>query len=96
MNTHTKIVNGGYFIIIRDTEDYIEMMSKNTGHCWAIKYCDRKDDSPYILFHKHGMSIPNYHKHWQTTSFERAVRSIKSHDDYVLYKRPRISHKKKN
>ena len=33
MNTHTKIIKGGYFIIIRDTEDYIEMMSKNTGHC---------------------------------------------------------------
>lgn len=95
MDTHTKIIKGGYFKVIRDTEDYIEMMSKNTGHCWVIKYCDRKEDYPYILFHKHGMSIPFYHKHWQTTSFERAVKSIKSHDSYVLSRNRSITHRKR-
>lgn len=84
MDTHIKVTDGTYFTVFRESEDYIEIMSTNTGHCWIIKYCDRKEKYPYILFHKHAMSITHYHKHGQTTSFDRAIKSIKSHDNYVL------------
>ena len=35
-NSEKKLLGGGYFIIIREEEKFIEVKSRNTGHCWMI------------------------------------------------------------
>ena len=32
-----RLITQDYFRLIRITEDYYEVQSKNTGHCWVIK-----------------------------------------------------------
>ena len=73
-----------YFIIIREEERYIEVKSKNTGHCWMIfkKTYDR--DKPVVLYHKHKTNDEWYHEHWKTWTVKSAVQNIKSHDNYVM------------
>lgn len=90
MYVNKKMITREYFKVLFETDDYIEVMSNNTGHCWVIKQCKSKNDYPFILFHKHSISTQYYHKHWQTISFNQAVRSIKSHDDYVLFKKQSV------
>lgn len=79
-----KLLGGGYFTIIREEEKFIEVKSKNTGHCWMIfkKTYDR--DKPVVLYHKHTLNTKWYHEHWKTCTVKSAVASIKSHDGYVL------------
>ena len=31
-----SILSDNYFLIVREEEKFIEIMSKNTGHCWII------------------------------------------------------------
>ena len=50
-----KLVQDPYFQVLRliedYDEDYVELKSKCTVHCWAIR---RKGDT-VVLFHKHGV-----------------------------------------
>lgn len=79
-----KLLESGYFTIIREEEKLIEVRSKNRGHCWMIfkKTYDR--DKPVILYHEHKFNDEWYHEHWKTYTVKSAVASIKSHDEYVL------------
>lgn len=79
-----KLLGGGYFTIIREEEKYIELKSKNTGHCWMIfkKTYDR--DKLVVLYHKHKFNDEWYHEHWRTWTVKSAVQSIKSYDAYVV------------
>ncbi|WP_167958554.1 hypothetical protein [Anaerosporobacter faecicola] len=79
-----KLLGGGYFTIIREEEKFIELQSKNTGHCWMIfkKTYDR--DKPVVLYHKHTANTDWYHEHRNTCTVKNAVANIKLHDDYVL------------
>ena len=79
-----NFINGNYFHVIRITDDYVEVMSKNTGHCWIIKQCLLGSDYPYLLYHKHKISTPYYHKHQKVYTFLRAIQAIKSHDKFVI------------
>jgi hypothetical protein len=78
------LISVRYFLIIRQTEDYIELMSKNTMHCWILKKCVSKSKYPYLLYHKHQSDIPYYHKHRYTYTILESIKSIKSHDYYVI------------
>ena len=78
------LVNDKYFFIIQQTDDYIELMSNNSNHCWIIKKCGGYGKYHYLLYHKHQREIPYYHKHWRTYSFQDSIKSIKSHDNYIL------------
>lgn len=79
-----RLLGGGYFIIIWEDERFIEVMSKNTGHCWMVFKKTYDHDKPVVLYHKHTEDTKWYHEHWKTCTVKKAVASIKSHDDYVL------------
>lgn len=79
-----RLIGEGYFTIIRETEWYIEILSKNTKHCWIICKNLNGRDLPVIIYHKHSQKTKYYHKHWKTWSIPKAVESIKQHDTYVL------------
>ena len=83
-NSEKKLLGGGYFIIIREDERFIEVMSKNTGNCWMVFKKTYDHDKPVVLYHKHGKTDAWYHEHWKTRTVKSAVSNIKSHDDYVL------------
>ena len=38
---------------------------------------------PYSIYHRHRIT-DYYHRHWQTYSLEKCVKSIIDHDNYVL------------
>lgn len=68
-----------------DTDNYIEIKSKNTKHMWIIsKPMPYIENKPIIIYHKHSQSVPYYHKHGYAYNIYQAVNSIKSHDEYVL------------
>lgn len=83
INNDNYILNDNYFKILRVAEDFIEFQSKNTGHCWIIQEMQMGQYS-YRLYHKHTLNTKYYHIHWHTYRFRDAVKSIKSHDEYVL------------
>lgn len=78
------MVQETYFDIIRKTECFIELRSKNTKHHWIIMKERGPNKYPYMLYHKHTRKTPYYHKHWQIYTFQQSINSIKSHDDYIL------------
>lgn len=80
------LVNDKYFHIIQQTDNYIEFMSNNTNHCWIIHKSGGYGKYPYMLYHKHQRKTPYYHKHWLSYSVQDSIKSIKSHDDYILSK----------
>ena len=82
-----SILSDNYFLIVREEEKFIEIMSKNTGHCWIIYKKSGVAGKPIDLYHKHTKATQYYHKHWQTFSVKSAVNSIKKHDDFVLNKK---------
>lgn len=73
-----------YFIIIRKEERYIEVKSKNTGHCWMIFKKIYDPNLPVVLYHKHSSTDAWYHEHKKARTVKDAVKSIKLHDDYVV------------
>ncbi len=79
-----RMVGEGHFTIIRETERYIEFLSKNTKHCWII--CKSQDGigKPVMIYHKHSRETEYYHRHWKTWNVAKAVESIMQHDRYVL------------
>lgn len=76
--------------IIRITGNYIEFRSRNTWHCWIIALDNVSQMYPYSIYHKHKLSH-DYHRHWQSYSFEKCLKSIQDHDDYVLKVNPVIN-----
>ncbi len=75
-----------YFSQIRKTEDFIEVQSKNTNHCWVIKKSLSNQSGKILLFHKHSLKDSYYHKQTKKPllSVKQAIELIQSHDDYVL------------
>ena len=80
-NSEKKLLGGGYFTIIREEEKFIEVKSRNTGHCWMIFKKTYDQDKPVVLYHKHGKTDAWYHEHWKTRTVKSTVSNIKSHDD---------------
>lgn len=79
-----RLIDKQYFEIIRETENFIEVKSKNTEHCWIIQKhlseCERK----VFLYHKHSINDSYYHQHYKAYTVKQVVCSIKGHDEYVL------------
>lgn len=72
-----------YFKVIKITDRYCEIMSLNTEHCWII-YKSILNSGTIVLYHKHSLRHPYYHKHWEASSVVQIISSIKNHDKYVL------------
>ena len=47
-----EILQDKYFMILRTNERFIEVLSKNTGHCWLVQKT-MADEYKYRLYHKH-------------------------------------------
>lgn len=78
------LLGGGYFVTIREDERFIEVKSKNTGHCWMIFKKAYALERPVVLYHKHSSKDAWYHEHGKVWTVLEAVRSIKMHDAYVV------------
>jgi hypothetical protein len=77
-----KKLKDTYFEILRITEEYYELQSKNTGHLWIIKkQCIGR--YPVILYHKHSKKISYYHKQRGVCTVSEAIKTIKEHDEYM-------------
>ena len=79
-----KLLKNDYFVVIRIEDRFIEVMSKNTQHCWMVFKKKSKVEKPVCLHHKHTRDTQWYHLHLETTTVECAVKEIKKHDLYVL------------
>ena len=86
LSTFKNIFKTNYFDVIDEGGDFISAMSKNTGHCWLLKYAPNVYKRPYILYHKHTLDTKRYHLHWNTYSLWDCMREITDHDNYILKK----------
>ncbi|SEW39043.1 hypothetical protein SAMN05421659_11486 [[Clostridium] fimetarium] len=73
-----------YFEVIKIADDFIEVKSKCTKHCWIINRTVLYGDIPYWIYHKHSSKILYYHKHTYAFSITQAIEKIISHDSYVI------------
>lgn len=79
-----RLLGDDSFTIIRNEEKFIELQSKDTGHCWVIFKKTYEKDKLVVLYHKHTVNTDWYHEHWNTCTVKSAIASIKAHDGYVL------------
>lgn len=79
-----QLLHDSYFSIIRETEQYVEVRSKNTGHCWNILKNTFEAKQHVILYHKHTEQAKYYHKHREYRTVTEAIDQIKGHDSYIL------------
>ena len=91
------ISEGNYFNEIRKTENFIEVQSRNTGHCWIIQTVRMTGEMPVRLHHKHQREDRYYHLQQKVQCVRSALRQIKKHDEYVLKtnQRRRREHERK-
>ena len=79
-----------YFHIIVKGKRDITIQSKNTGHYWYLRSTGATGNLAVLIYHKHRCSHP-YHRHGQSSSLEKAVRSIVQHDRFQLEKDRRVA-----
>ena len=79
-----KLLHDEYFNVIRETEQFVEVQSQNTGHCWSVFKNTIERSLKVTLYHKHKMTDQYYHQHRICRTVAEAVEQIKSHDAYVL------------
>lgn len=81
-----RLFRNDYFSIVREEENYVEVLSNNTGHQWAILKKLQDSGLSVILYHKHSSNAKYYHKHWKARSVKKAIEKLKEHDMYVMKK----------
>lgn len=79
-----KLFDDPYFEVIREAEDYIEVISINTRHCWNVFKNTFESRRKITLYHKHKFKDSYYHKQRVCRTVAEAIETIKSHDAYVL------------
>lgn len=78
------LIDRAYFKIVRETEGFVEVISKNTRHCWIIQKRLSQGKRKIYLYHKHSDKDEYYHQHNRTFTVGQAIHDIKDHDRYVL------------
>ena len=78
-----------YFAVIVADQYDVTLMSLNTRHVWQLHNVELPDGDVTVVFHKHHASDP-YHTHSRSRSLGRAIRDIKSHDQFQLNGRKRV------
>ena len=78
------LLNDPYFQVLRETDQFIEVESVNTKHCWYVFKNTIEQHVTITLYHKHSRSKPYYHKQKVCRTVTEAVEVAKSHDSYVL------------
>ena len=70
-------------VVIVANEYDITLVSNNTHHVWYIHNVELPDRELCIVFHKHKASHP-YHNHSWCGTLKKAIKDIKSHDQFQL------------
>lgn len=76
-------LENSYFKILRVTEEYYELQSKNTGHLWIIKK-QYNNDCLIMLYHKHSQQVSYYHKQCAMYTVKQAIKVIQRHDKWLM------------
>lgn len=76
-------IDKNYFAVIIADQYDVTLMSLNTRHVWQLHNVELPDGDVTVVFHKHHASDP-YHTHSRSRSLGRAIRDIKSHDEFQL------------
>ena len=85
-----QTIDRKYFtVIVADAYD-VTLISNNTRHVWYIHNAELKDRNLCLVYHKHKISHP-YHSHSRCGTLRRAIRDIKSHDEFQLNGRKQVS-----
>lgn len=72
-----KILEIPYFKIIRINEDFYEIQSKNTKHCWLIwKNKIIENNTRITIYHKHKYTDNSYHKHGKAITVSSAIQQL--------------------
>ncbi len=79
-----------YFRLIRQADDFYEIQSRCTKHCWIVQKLSY-DRYPVRIYHKHTKGTPYYHRHGHAYTVSSAIRQIKSHDVWQLNGRPAMA-----
>lgn len=82
-----------YFSIILMNEYDVTLMSKNTHHVWQLHNVELPDGEITVVFHKHHAS-DQYHTRSRSRTLSRAIRDIKSHDQFQLNGRRPVKKKR--
>ena len=78
-----QAIDRKYFtVIVADAYD-VTLISNNTRHVWYIHNVELKDRNLCLVYHKHRINQP-YHSHAKCGTLRRAIRDIKSHDQFQL------------
>jgi hypothetical protein len=77
------LLTSPYFRFIRQTDDFFEIQSRCTKHCWIVQKLSY-DRYPIRIYHKHTKGTAYYHRHGHAATVSSAVRQIKSHDTWQL------------
>ncbi len=85
-------IDRSYFAVIVADEYDVTLMSLNTRHMWQLHNVELPDGAVTVVFHKHHVSDP-YHTHSRSRSLGRAIRDIRSHDQFQLNGRRKVKHK---
>lgn len=78
------LLSNPYFKLIRQADDFYEIQSRCTGHCWIIQKPYSYDRHPIRIYHKHAKGTPYYHRHGHAYTVRSAIRQITRHDAYQL------------
>ncbi len=73
-----------YFEVIRETDNFVELQSVCTGHCWNVFKNTFEAGNKITLYHKHNRKNKWYHEHRTYRTVSEAVDQIRQHDAYVL------------
>ena len=84
------LISPNYFVILKQTNYYVELLSKSTGHCWSIYKHGSPDKYPVWIYHKHNQTDQYYHLHRKKRSVEAAIKEIESHDKYQSAGRKKV------
>ena len=82
-----------YFVVIIADQYDVTLMSKNTHHVWQLHNVELPDGEVTVVFHKHKAS-DQYHAHSRSRLLDRAIRNIKSHDQFQLNGRRPVKKKR--
>jgi len=79
-----NLLHDPYFRVIREEENFIQVQSLCTGHCWNVFKHQLERDYKVTLYHKHKYTDQYFHEHRKCRNVVAALQEIKSHDSWVI------------
>lgn len=78
-----QAIDRNYFtVIVADAYD-VTLITKCTQHVWYIRNVELTNRNLCLVYHKHNISH-SYHSHSRSSTLRKAIKDIKSHDEFQL------------